>query len=122
MINPINKKAIRQKKHLRIRKNISGTPDCPRLAVFRSLQHIYAQIIDDTKGVTLLSASTLETPLKGTLDNTGNVEAAKKVGLEIGKKAAEKGITTVVFDRGGNIYHGRVKALADGAREAGLVF
>ncbi|MDR0468476.1 MAG: 50S ribosomal protein L18 [Peptococcaceae bacterium] len=122
MINPINRKAVRQKKHLRIRKNIVGTPDCPRLAVFRSLQHIYAQLIDDTKGVTLLSASTLEAPLKGTLDNTGNVEAAKKVGLEIGKKAVDKGIAEVVFDRGGNIYHGRVKALAEGAREAGLNF
>ena len=122
MINQMNKKAIRRKKHLRIRKNIVGTPDCPRLAVYRSLQHIYAQIIDDTKGVTLLSASTLEAPLKGTLDNTGNVEAAKKVGLEIGKKAVEKGVTEVVFDRGGTIYHGRVKALADGAREAGLDF
>ena len=93
MINPINRKAVRQKKHLRIRKNIVGTPDCPRLAVFRSLQHIYAQIIDDTKGVTLLSASTLEAPLKGALENTGNVEAAKMVGMEIGKKAIEKGLT-----------------------------
>ena len=122
MINPYNRKKVRQKKHLRIRKNITGTGDCPRLAVFRSLNHIYAQIIDDTKGVTLLSASTLEAPLKGTLDNTGNVEAAKKVGLEIGMKAKEKGLTEVVFDRGGNIFHGRVKALAEGAREAGLIF
>ena len=122
MINQINKKAVRRKKHLRVRKKISGTQDCPRLAVYRSLQHIYAQIIDDTKGVTLLSASTMEAPLKGTLDNTGNVEAAKKVGLEIGKKAVEKGVIDVVFDRGGNIYHGRVKALAEGAREAGLIF
>ena len=122
MINQINKKRIRQKKHLRIRKKISGTPVCPRLAVYRSLHHMYAQIIDDTKGVTLLSASTLEAPLKGALDNTGNIEAAKKVGLEIGKKALEKGISEVVFDRGGNVYHGRVQALADGAREAGLIF
>ncbi|MEL7623946.1 MAG: 50S ribosomal protein L18 [Clostridiales bacterium] len=122
MINPIDRKAVRQKKHLRIRKNIVGTSNHPRLAVFRSLHHMYAQIIDDTKGVTLVSASTLEAPLKGALDNTGNVEAAKKVGLEIGKKALEKGITEVVFDRGGNIYHGRVKALAEGAREAGLNF
>ena len=122
MINQINKKAVRRKKHLRIRKKITGTPDCPRLAVYRSLQHIYAQIIDDTRGVTLLSASTVEAPLKGALENTGNVEAAKKVGLEIGKKAVEKGITEVVFDRGGTIYHGRVQALADGAREAGLQF
>ncbi len=122
MINPIDRKAVRQKKHLRIRKNIVGTATHPRLAVFRSLHHMYAQIIDDTKGVTLVSASTLEAPLKGALDNSGNVEAAKKVGLEIGKKALEKGITEVVFDRGGNIYHGRVKALAEGAREAGLNF
>ena len=122
MINQINKKAVRRKKHLRIRKNIKGVPECPRLAVYRSLQHIYAQIIDDTRGITLLSASTLEAPLKGTLDNPGNVEAAKKVGLEIGKKAIEKGITAVVFDRGGMIYHGRVQALAEGAREAGLNF
>ena len=122
MIKQQSKKSIRQKKHLRIRKNIAGTPSTPRLAVFRSLQHIYAQVIDDTKGVTLLSASTIEAPLKGTLDKTGNVEAAKKVGLEIGKKALEKGITSVVFDRGGAIYHGRIKALADGAREAGLQF
>ncbi|MCL1848821.1 MAG: 50S ribosomal protein L18 [Clostridiales bacterium] len=122
MIKKTNKKAVRQKKHLRVRKKISGTPDCPRLAVYRSLQHIYAQIIDDTQGLTLLSASTLESPLKGTMDNTGNIEAAKKVGLEIGKKAIEKGLTQVVFDRGGNLYHGRIQALADGAREAGLAF
>ena len=122
MIKSIDRKKIRQKKHLRIRKNIVGRADIPRLAVYRSLHHMYAQIIDDTKGITLVSASTLEAPLKGTLDKTGNVEAAKQVGLEIAKKAVEKGITKVVFDRGGNIYHGRVKALADGAREAGLVF
>lgn len=122
MINQESKKSVRQKKHLRIRKNISGTADCPRLAVYRSLHHIYAQIIDDTRGVTLLSASTLEAPIKGTLENTGNVGAAKTVGLEIGKKAKDKGISKVVFDRGGVIYHGRVKALADGAREAGLIF
>ncbi|MEA4890954.1 MAG: 50S ribosomal protein L18 [Peptococcaceae bacterium] len=122
MINQIDRKAVRQKKHLRIRKNIVGTGTHPRLAVFRSLKHIYAQIIDDTKGTTLVSASTLEAPLKGALENTGNVEAAKKVGEEIAKKALEKGITEVVFDRGGNVYHGRIKAVADGAREAGLKF
>jgi large subunit ribosomal protein L18 len=122
LIKPINRKRVRQKKHLRIRKNIAGTPGMPRLAVFRSLHHIYAQVIDDTKGITLVSASTLEAPLKGALDNTGNVAAAKQVGLEVGKKAKEQGITKVVFDRGGNIYHGRVKALAEGAREAGLDF
>ncbi len=122
MINQISRKAVRHKKHLRVRKNISGTAECPRLAVYRSLNHIYAQIIDDTKGITILSASTLEAPIKGTLDNTGNIQAAKTVGLEIGKKAVDNGISRVVFDRGGTIYHGRVKALADGAREAGLIF
>ena len=122
LINQINKKAVRRKKHMRIRKKIVGTQECPRLAVYRSLQHIYAQIIDDTKGVTLLSASTLEEPLKGTMEITGNIEAAKQVGLEIGRKAIEKGYSEVVFDRGGNVYHGRIQALADGAREAGLVF
>lgn len=122
LINQISRKAVRHKKHLRVRKNISGTAECPRLAVYRSLNHIYAQIIDDTKGITILSASTLEAPIKGTLDNTGNIQAAKTVGLEIGKKAVDNGISRVVFDRGGTIYHGRVKALADGAREAGLIF
>ena len=122
MINQIDRKAVRRKKHLRIRKHIVGTATHPRLAVFRSLKHIYAQIIDDTKGITLVSASTLEAPLKGTLENTGNVEAAKKVGEAIGKKALEKGITEVVFDRGGNVYHGRIQAVAEGAREAGLKF
>ncbi|MDR1194208.1 MAG: 50S ribosomal protein L18 [Peptococcaceae bacterium] len=122
MINQINRKAVRHKKHLRVRKRVSGTATNPRLAVYRSLHHIYAQIIDDTKGITLVSASTLEAPLKGALEKTGNVAAAKQVGLEIGKKAKEKGIAEVVFDRGGTIYHGRVKALAEGAREAGLIF
>ena len=122
MINQIDRKAVRQKKHLRIRKHIVGTGSHPRLAVFRSLKHIYAQIIDDTKGITLVSASTLEAPLKGTLECTGNIEAAKKVGEEVAKKALEKGITEVVFDRGGNVYHGRIQAVAEGAREAGLKF
>jgi large subunit ribosomal protein L18 len=122
LINQINRKAVRHKKHLRVRKRVSGTATNPRLAVYRSLHHIYAQIIDDTKGITLVSASTLEAPLKGALEKTGNVAAAKQVGLEIGKKAKEKGIAEVVFDRGGTIYHGRVKALAEGAREAGLIF
>jgi large subunit ribosomal protein L18 len=113
---------MRHKKHLRIRKHIVGTAERPRLSVFRSLKHIYAQIIDDAKGITLLSASTLEAPLKTELDNPGNIEAARKVGQIIGRKAVEKGLKQVVFDRGGNLYHGRVKALADGAREAGLEF
>jgi large subunit ribosomal protein L18 len=122
MITQANRKAIRIKKHLRIRKHIIGAADRPRLAVFRSLKHMYAQIIDDTKGITLVSASTLEAPLKETLESTGNIDAAAKVGAEIAKKALEKGITEVVFDRGGNVYHGRIKAVADGAREAGLKF
>lgn len=122
MITKPDRKKMRQKKHLRIRKHIVGTAERPRLSVFRSLKHIYAQIIDDSKGITLLSASTLEAPLKTELDNPGNIEAARKVGQIIGKKAVEKGLKQVVFDRGGNLYHGRVKALADGAREAGLEF
>lgn len=122
MISKPDRKKIRQKKHLRIRKRISGTPECPRLAVFRSLNHIYAQVIDDTKGVTLVSASTLDSSLKGQLERGSNIEAAKKVGELIGKRAIEKGIRTVVFDRSGYIYHGRIKAVAEGAREAGLEF
>lgn len=122
MITQANRKAIRIKKHLRIRKHIIGAADRPRLAVYRSLKHMYAQIIDDSKGITLVSASTLEAPLKGTFESACNIDAAAKVGAEIAKKALEKGITEVVFDRGGNVYHGRIKAVADGAREAGLKF
>ncbi|MDR1206045.1 MAG: 50S ribosomal protein L18 [Peptococcaceae bacterium] len=122
MITQPDRKKMRQKKHLRIRKHIVGTPERPRLAVFRSLKHIYAQIIDDSKGMTLCSASTLEAPLKGELENTGDLAAARRVGEIVGKKAVEKGLKAVVFDRGGNLYHGRVKAVADGAREAGLEF
>ncbi|WP_089609484.1 50S ribosomal protein L18 [Dehalobacterium formicoaceticum] len=120
MFKKINRKAIRAKKHLRIRKNIVGTTDSPRLTVYRSTKHIYAQIIDDTKGATLVAASTLDTALKGQYG--GNKETAKKVGLLIAEKAAGKGIKSVVFDRGGMIYHGRVAALAEGAREGGLEF
>lgn len=109
----------RQRRHLRVRKHISGTAQRPRLNVFRSLKNIYAQIIDDTKGVTLVSASSQE---KDFAIYGGNVEAAKAVGAAIAKRAAEKGITEVVFDRGGYIYHGRVAALAEAAREAGLKF
>lgn len=122
MITKPDRKKIRQKKHLRIRKNIKGTAARPRLAVCRSLKHMYAQLIDDTNGQTIVAASTLETPLKGEIEYGGNIEAAKKVGELLGKKAIEKGIRTVVFDRGGNIYHGRIQAVADGAREAGLEF
>ncbi len=109
----------RLKRHKRVRAKISGTSERPRLCVYRSLNHITAQIIDDVKGVTLVSASTHE---KGFDGNGGNKEAAKQIGLAIAKKATEAGITDVVFDRGGYVYHGRVKELADGAREGGLKF
>jgi large subunit ribosomal protein L18 len=120
LFKKIDRKAIRTKKHLRVRKKISGTPKCPRLVVYRSAKHIYAQIIDDTKGVTLVAASTLDQALKG--ENGGNKETAKKVGLLVAEKANTKGIKHVVFDRGGLIYHGRIAALAEGAREGGLEF
>ena len=119
MVKRINKNAMRLKRHVRVRGKISGTPECPRLNVFRSNANIYAQIIDDVNGVTLASANTLEKGFEGA---TGNAEAAKKVGLILGERAKEKGITDVVFDRGGYVYHGRVAALAEGAREAGLNF
>ena len=105
-----------------MRKDINGTEARPRLSVFRSNQHIYAQIIDDTKGCTLAAASTAEKEVRAKLDSTANVEAAKAVGELIAKRAADKGIETVVFDRGGFLYHGKIKALADAAREAGLKF
>lgn len=120
-----NKKSAmknRQARHLRVRKKISGTPEMPRLCVYRSLNNMYAQVIDDTKGITIVSASTLEPELKGKLSATGNKDAAREVGKLVGSRANEKGIKKVVFDRGGCIYHGRVKELADGAREAGLEF
>ena len=119
MVSRPNKKQARQKRHLRVRAKISGTAECPRLCVFRSVNNIYAQVIDDTKGVTLVSASTVEAGFEG---NGGNKEAARKVGALIAQRAVEKKITEVVFDRGGNIYHGRVKELAEGAREGGLNF
>mgnify|MGYP000925853314 CR=1 FL=1 len=122
MISKIQKNEIRLRKHKRVRAKISGTPNRPRLCVFRSLSNIYAQIIDDTTGNTLVSASTLDKEIKGEIKSTGNIEAAKAVGLLVGKKASSKGIDEVVFDRGGYIYHGRVKALAEAAREAGLKF
>ena len=112
----------RVKRHLRVRKNLIGTPEKPRLCVFRSNKNISAQIIDDENGNTLVSASTLDKEIKGDFTKTGNKEAAKKVGLELGKRAIAKGIEEVAFDRGGYIYHGRVKELAEGAREAGLKF
>ena len=119
MLHKADKNKVRQKRHLRIRKHISGTAERPRLNVFRSLANIYAQVIDDEKGVTLVSASSKE---KGFEGSGGNVEGAKKVGAAIAKKALEKGISEVVFDRGGYIYHGRVAALAEAAREGGLKF
>jgi len=122
MISKIDKNENRKKRHLRIRKKVNGTPNCPRLNVFKSSNNIYAQIIDDTKGVTLASASSLEAEIKGAGGHTGNKDAAKRVGLLIGKKALAAGIENVVFDRGGYIYHGRIKELGDGAREAGLKF
>lgn len=120
MYKQYNRKAVRNKKHAHVRLKISGTPDCPRLAVFRSAKHIYAQVIDDVAGHTLAAASTLDASLKENYG--GNKEAAAAVGKIIAEKALEKGIKQVVFDRGGMIYHGRVKALADSAREAGLEF
>ena len=122
MVKKPVKNKIRIRKHSRVRKKIAGTSDRPRLNVFRSLNHIYAQIIDDTAGNTLASASTLDESLKNTLANGGNKEAAKAVGLLIARKALDKGVKTVVFDRGGYLYHGRVKELAEGAREGGLEF
>ena len=119
MVKRPNTAAQRLKRHARVRGKISGTPERPRLCVFRSESNIYAQIIDDVAGNTLCSASTVEKEFDG---NGGNVEAAKKIGLKIAERALSKGIDTVVFDRGGYIYHGRVKALAEGAREAGLKF
>ena len=112
----------RQTRHARVRRHISGTPERPRLCVFRSARHIYAQVIDDTTGNTLVAASTLEKDIKSALEYTDNVEAAKYLGGVIAKRAIDKGINQVVFDRGGYIYQGKVQALADGAREAGLVF
>jgi len=118
MINKVSKNAERQRRHARIRTKVNGTASCPRLNVFRSNAHIHCQIIDDEAGKTLVACSSVELKLA----NGGNVEAAKAVGAEIAKRALEKNIDTVVFDRGGYVYHGRVKALADAAREAGLKF
>jgi len=119
MINKKSSNAQRLKRHRRVRKNISGTAQRPRLNVFRSLNHIYAQIIDDTKGVTLVAASSMDKDFAG---NGGNIEGATAVGKKIAEKALAAGIKTVVFDRGGYVYHGRVAALAEGAREGGLEF
>lgn len=122
MVSKKSRTEVRVKKHSRMRNRFSGTAERPRLAVFRSNNHMYAQIIDDTVGNTLVSASTLQNDVKAELEKTNNVDAAAHLGTVIAKKALEKGITTVVFDRGGFIYQGKIKALADAAREAGLDF
>jgi large subunit ribosomal protein L18 len=122
MIGKIDKNKIRKRKHVRVRKKISGTGECPRLCVYRSNAHIYAQIIDDEAQTTLASASTLDKEIKGSVSVGSNIEAAKAVGKLIAERAAAKEIKVVVFDRGGYLYHGRVQALAEAAREAGLEF
>jgi large subunit ribosomal protein L18 len=118
MISQINRNEIRQRIHTRIREKVAGTAERPRLNVYRSLNHIYAQIVDDSKGVTVVSASSKASKLK----TGGNIAAAKEIGKLVAERAQEKGIKRVVFDRGGYLYHGRIKALADAAREAGLEF
>ena len=122
MIKKESRSAIRTKKHMKIRNRFSGTAARPRLAVFRSNNHMYAQIIDDTVGNTLVAASTLEKDVKAELEHTNDVAAAAYLGTVIAKKALDKGIKTVVFDRGGFVYQGKIKALAEAAREAGLEF
>ena len=122
MVSKESRQKVRVKKHMKIRNRFSGTAERPRLAVFRSNNHMYAQIIDDTVGNTLVSASTLEKDVKAELEKTNNVDAAAYLGTVIAKRAIEKGIDTVVFDRGGFIYQGKIEALADAAREAGLKF
>ena len=122
MVSKKSRSEVRVNKHRKLRNRFSGTAERPRLAVFRSNNHMYAQIIDDTVGNTLVSASTLQKDVKAELEKTNNVEAAAYLGTVSAKKAIEKGITSVVFDRGGFIYHGKIKALADAAREAGLNF
>jgi large subunit ribosomal protein L18 len=122
MVNKKSRQEVRVKKHKRMRNRFSGTPERPRLAVFRSNNHMYAQIIDDTIGHTLAAASTVEKEVRSELEKTNNVDAAAYLGTVIAKRALEKGIDTVVYDRGGYLYHGKVAALAEAAREAGLKF
>ena len=122
MVSKKSRQIVRMNKHRRMRNRFSGTPERPRLAVFRSNNHMYAQIIDDTVGNTLVAASTVEKDVKAELEKTNNVDAAAYLGTVIAKRALEKGITEVVFDRGGYIYQGKVAALAEAAREAGLTF
>ena len=122
MIKKIDKNEERLRRHTRVRKKVSGTAEAPRLSVYRSLNHIYVQVIDDVKGVTLCSASTMEKEVKCAVKDLSKTEAAKVVGKKVAERAVAKGIKTVVFDRGGYLYTGRVQAVADGAREAGLNF
>lgn len=122
MIKTANRKEKVQKRHKSIRVKLAGTTEAPRLAVYRSTKHIYAQLIDDVKGVTIVSASSVDKDLKEKLGHGGNIEAAKAIGEAIAKKALKAGVKDVVFDRGGFLYHGRIQALADAAREAGLNF
>lgn len=122
MVSKESRAKVRENKHRKLRNRFSGTAERPRLAVFRSNNHMYAQIIDDTVGNTLVAASTVQKEVKAELEKTNNVDAAAYLGTVIAKKALEKGITTVVFDRGGFIYQGKIQALADAAREAGLEF
>ena len=122
MIKQQSRADARKKRHYKMRRNLSGTSSRPRLSVFKSNKHIYAQIIDDTLGNTLASASTMDKVLSNALKSTSNLDAAKAVGTQVAKRALEKGIESVVFDRGGYIYHGKIQALADAAREAGLKF
>ncbi len=122
MLKAKSRQINRKKRHRRVRTKVHGTPERPRLNVFRSSKHIYAQVIDDQSGETLVAASSLDPQLRSELDYGGNREAARKVGTLLAKRAVDKGIEDVVFDRGGYLYHGRVKELADGAREAGLNF
>ena len=122
MITPMDRSKERRRVHKRIREKISGSASRPRLCVYRSLKYIYAQIIDDAQGTTLVSASTFEKEVRSGLKATGNIEASKLLGKTIAERAKSKGIETVVFDRGGYLYHGRVKAVAEAARESGLKF
>ena len=122
MVNKESRSEVRIKKHMRVRNHLAGTADRPRLAVFRSNNHMYAQIIDDSVGNTIVAASTVEKSIKEALEQTDNVDAAAYVGKVVAERALEKGLKTVVFDRGGFIYQGKVQALADAAREAGLEF
>ena len=118
----INKRLARIRRHKRVRKKISGSSECPRLCIFRSLRHIYAQVIDDRKGITLVSLSTLNPEVKGKEKYQGNIKAAKMLGSLLAKKLEEKGIKKVVFDRGGYLYHGRLKAVAESTRKGKIVF